>query len=100
VPITTSGLFRSTLSCFWREAAPITRTAYSLVYLFSFANYSYIWTASYRVGVTTSARMYPTATALKYRCRMGSRNAAVLPEPVIELATTSRPDMITGMASC
>lgn len=47
-----------------------------------------------------SARIYPTAAALKYRCKMGSTNAAVLPDPVIELATTSRPDIITGIANC
>ena len=36
VPITTYGLFLSANYCFWRELAPITKTAYSLVYLLSF----------------------------------------------------------------
>ena len=54
--------------------------------------------ANYLVGVTISARMYPTAAAWKYLCIIGSTKAAVLPEPVIELATTSLPDKMTGMA--
>ena len=40
VPITNSGLFRNELSCFWIDDAPITSAASSLVYLFSFPNYS------------------------------------------------------------
>jgi len=31
---------------------------------------------------------------------MGNKNAAVFPDPVIELATTSLPDIITGIANC
>lgn len=31
---------------------------------------------------------------------MGTKKATVLPEPVMELATTSLPVRITGMASC
>jgi hypothetical protein len=31
---------------------------------------------------------------------IGRRNAAVLPEPVIELATTSFPDEMTGIVCC
>ena len=56
--------------------------------------------ASSLVGVTIIERMYPTGATLKYLCKIGRRKAAVFPEPVIELATTSLPDLITGIASC
>jgi hypothetical protein len=44
--------------------------------------------------------MYPTAATLKYLWMMGAKNATVLPEPVMELATTSFPVRITGIAIC
>ena len=47
-----------------------------------------------------SALIYPTAAAWKYLWMIGRRNAAVLPEPVIELATTSFPDEMTGIVCC
>ena len=100
VATTISGLFRNATSCFCKEPAPITNAPYSFTYLFNLQNYSNICIANSRVGVTTNARMYPTGATLKYRCRIGSRNAAVLPEPVIELATTSFPETITGTANC
>lgn len=40
VPITNYGLFRSAISCFCIELAPITRAAYKFVYLLSLENYS------------------------------------------------------------
>ncbi len=99
VVMTTSGLFLNICSCLWMELPPITRQDSSFVNLFSFSNSSWIWMANYRVGVTINALMYPTAAAWKYLCMIGSTKAAVLPEPVIELATTSFPDKITGIAS-
>ena len=56
--------------------------------------------ASSLVGVTIRALMYPTAAALKYLWIIGSKKAAVFPEPVIELATISFPDIITGTHNC
>lgn len=53
--------------------------------------------ASSLVGVTINVLIYPTATALKYLWRIGIRKAAVFPDPVIELATTSLPIKIVGM---
>lgn len=50
--------------------------------------------------MTTKLRIYPTAATLKYLCITGIKNAAVFPDPVIELATTSFPVDITGMANC
>ena len=58
--------------------------------------------ASSRVGLTTSTRgarlpLLPRGRVL----RMGSRNAAVLPVPVLAAAMRSRPSRTNGMAcSC
>lgn len=52
------------------------------------------------VGVTIKALIYPTAAAWKYLWIMGKTKAAVFPDPVIELATTSLPERITGIANC
>lgn len=100
VVITTSGLFLRACYCLWMELPPITKHTYSLVNLLSFSNSSWIWMANSLVGVTINALMYPTAAAWKYLWMIGNTKAAVLPEPVIELATTSLPDNMTGMASC
>ncbi|OGL05659.1 MAG: hypothetical protein A3I03_12270 [Candidatus Rokubacteria bacterium RIFCSPLOWO2_02_FULL_68_19] len=60
---------------------------------------SSIWAASSRVGVTISARVTPRRLGMR-RCRMGSTKAAVLPLPVMAQASTSRPSMAGGIASC
>jgi hypothetical protein len=82
------------------ELPPMTKHASNFMYLLSFSNSSWICIASSLVGVTINALMYPTAAAWKYLWSMGNKKAAVLPEPVIELDTTSLPDKIVGMASC
>ena len=59
---------------------------------------SRICAASSRVGVRTSARVVPRGFAINL-WRMGSRNAAVLPLPVMAQASRSRPSRAGGMAS-
>jgi hypothetical protein len=59
---------------------------------------SRIWAASSRVGVSTSARVVPRGLSISW-CRIGSRNAAVLPLPVVAEASTSRPASAGGIAS-
>ena len=59
---------------------------------------SRICAASSRVGVTTSARVVRRGFPSR-RCRIGSRNAAVLPLPVAAHASRSRPSSAGGMAS-
>src|SRR5215467_6387582 len=58
---------------------------------------SSICAASSRVGAMTSARVAPRRPAR--RCRIGSRNAAVLPLPVTAHARTSLPPRACGMVS-
>ena len=57
----------------------------------------WVWMASSRVGERITPR-----TPTVYECALsfsksGSRNAAVFPEPVRAIATTSRPESTTGM---
>src|SRR5688572_10800330 len=59
---------------------------------------SRICAASSRVGVITSARVVPRGRSISL-WRMGSRNAAVLPLPVMAQASTSRPAIAGGIAS-
>ena len=50
------------------------------------------------VDVTMSARVTPRGRAMRW-CRIGRRNAAVLPLPVMAQASRSRPAMAGGIAS-
>ena len=61
--------------------------------------WSSICTASSRVGASTSARVAAgrVGTALRKRCRIGTRNAAVLPVPVSAQAMTSPPASASGI---
>eukprot|EP01051_Picozoa_sp_SAG22_P003046 SAG22_NODE_143_length_17909_cov_34.254969_12_plen_136_part_00 len=59
-----------------------------------------IWQASSRVGAITST-IGPSRPGCRYGCALmctipGSRNASVLPEPVREMPTTSRPESASG----
>ncbi len=65
---------------------------------------SWIWTASSRVGATTSARGYGEGFGRFVRARrvkMAMRNAAVFPVPVCACAATSFPARRSGsVAAC
>ncbi len=94
----TSTPLRKACSCGPIETPPKTAAALSGVWTARSLRSSRIWAASSRVGVMTRARVVPRGLSISW-CRIGSRNAAVLPLPVTALARTSRPAMAGGMAS-
>ena len=69
---------------------PKTAAAVSGVWTARSFRSSRICAASSRVGVSTSARVVPRGLPISW-CRIGSRNAAVLPLPVIAQASRSLP---------
>ena len=81
------------------DTPPISRTQLSLVPLAYFSKLIATWSASSRVGASTSARgIRARARPLDRRSMRGRVKAAVLPVPVWAMPSTSRPARATGMA--
>lgn len=77
---------------------PTRRHERSPVNLPSWLETKLVCMASSRVGESTSARTPPFGSRVLSLSSMGTRNAAVFPEPVRAMATTSTPDSSAGIA--
>mmetsp|Transcript_75033 Transcript_75033/g.202874 ORF Transcript_75033/g.202874 Transcript_75033/m.202874 type:complete len:236 (+) Transcript_75033:2110-2817(+) len=97
VAMTTSGLFAKCSNCASMACPPTKRQHRKPVNRPSCLQNLAVCIASSRVGDRTTARK-PTDTECELRvCMMGMRNAAVLPDPVRAIATTSWPSRMVGM---
>ena len=94
----TSTPLRNACSCGPMPTPPKTAAAVIGVCTARPSRSSAICAASSRVGVSTSARVVPRGRPISL-CRIGRRNAAVLPLPVMAHASRSRPSSAGGMAS-
>mmetsp|Transcript_39347 Transcript_39347/g.111273 ORF Transcript_39347/g.111273 Transcript_39347/m.111273 type:complete len:260 (+) Transcript_39347:995-1774(+) len=114
VAMTMSGCWRSELACSCCTKPPATSSYVTMVYFARSFSMAWHWTASSRVGIRTiafvatwPATMRPWALRFRARTlalwhrrsRQGSRNDAVLPEPVSAVASTSRPWSAGGITS-
>ena len=97
VAMMTSTPLRKACSCGPIPTPPKTAAPDSGVCTASSRRCSSICAASSRVGVSTSARVTPRGLSIS-RCRIGRRNAAVLPLPVIAQASRSLPSRAGGIA--
>ncbi len=93
----TSTRVRRACSCGPMPTPPYTAALVTGVCTASSSRCAWIWAASSRVGVRTSARVVPRGLAIT-RCRIGSTKAAVFPLPVIAQARTSFPAAAGGIA--
>lgn len=82
-------------NCFSMESPPSTQQNRSPVNRPSSLANLRVWRASSRVGERMRARA-PEAREAFSRSKRGMRKAAVLPEPVLAIATTSRPSSSSG----
>ena len=101
VAITTSTPPASLVTWAWRETPPSTSTVETRIEPASSRITSSICTASSRVGARISAcvlRGSRRPSSLARPARIGSTNAAVLPEPVWAMPRMSRPASCGGMA--
>ena len=92
----TSTPLRKACSCGRMPRPPKTDAVVVRVWRASSRTCCSICAASSRVGVRTSARVVPLGLSVR-RCRIGRAKAAVLPLPVIAVATRSRPSMAAGI---
>ena len=93
-----SGFPARSENCASMESPPTTHAARKSVNLSSSCANLNVCSASSRVGESTTARAPALSECCRSLCSMGMRNAAVLPEPVRAMATTSAPASATGMA--
>ncbi len=101
VAMTRSGFLRNAATWRPRSSPPMMTATVSRVRLPRLRNSAWIWRASSRVGTSTSARIAPSGAGVSMRrCRIGSRKAPVLPEPVAAEASRSRPSSTAGITRC
>ena len=104
VATSTSTPLRSSSTCGFMSMPPNTTALRSCVYLAYCFTWPATWSASSRVGSSTSARTgwragdTDAVSCFSRRCSSGSEKAAVLPVPVCAAPMTSWPASTTGMA--
>mmetsp|Transcript_782 Transcript_782/g.3032 ORF Transcript_782/g.3032 Transcript_782/m.3032 type:complete len:291 (-) Transcript_782:83-955(-) len=99
VAMTTSGLSASWANCSCMESPPMSSAARRSVYLPKSSANLKVCMVSSRVGDKMSALgPAPEVSCAPRRFRTGSMNAAVFPEPVLLIATTSCPAFASGIA--
>lgn len=97
VATTTCGFFAKATACVISSIPPTTVTHRTPIALPKASNCSVIWYASSLVGAITHANN-PRGSSHNF-CRIGSANAAVLPEPVEATPMMSLPSSAWGSAA-